>query len=69
MLLVYIADPLRTAECRMNPEEYMTWGTCEDWQQQKNLQIASSLADGALLRFSPCDLYSLLKGRTLWIIG
>jgi hypothetical protein len=53
----------------MDPESRSTWGLCEAAQRPALVALADRLSDGAAGRFSPCDLYALLRGRTLWLVG
>ena len=53
----------------MNPQSRTTWGLCESQQRPALVDLAASLHNGSMLHFNPCDLYQLIKGRTLWLIG
>jgi hypothetical protein len=53
----------------MDPRSRTTWGLCEAQQRPALLKLAASLNNGSMLTFSPCDLYQLVRGRTLWLVG
>lgn len=42
---------------------------CSKEQQQQFVQWALQLQFNELLEFTPCDFWSQLQGRTLWILG
>lgn len=53
----------------MDPNSHTTWGLCEAQQRPRLVELASSLSNGSMLHFHPCDLYNMIQGRTLWLIG
>jgi hypothetical protein len=53
----------------MDPDSPTTWGLCEAQQRPRLLELAANMHNGSMLQFRPCDLYQLVKGRTLWLIG
>lgn len=53
----------------MQPDSRTTWGLCEASQRPALVQLADKLSNGGTGRFSPCDLWQLVRGRTLWLIG
>jgi len=53
----------------MDPTSRTTWGLCEPQQRRALVELATNLYNGSMLQFHPCDLYQLIKGRTLWLIG
>lgn len=62
-------DSLWSESCRMDPTSRTTWGLCEPQQRRALVELATNLYNGSMLQFHPCDLYQLIKGRTLWLIG
>lgn len=59
----------RSASCKMDPHSRTTWGLCEAQQRPALLKLAASLHNGSMLHFHPCELYQLIRGRTLWLVG
>ncbi len=53
----------------MDPHSRTTWGLCESQQRPALVDLAANISNGSMLQFNPCDLYQLIKGRTLWLIG
>ncbi|KAI8471062.1 MAG: hypothetical protein J3K34DRAFT_458522 [Monoraphidium minutum] len=54
--------------CKM-PTSSQAFGVCGDAQRDAGLRIAERLRGGEAFRLSPCDLWTYLRGRTLWLIG
>jgi hypothetical protein len=53
----------------LDPDAYTAWGVCEQWQRPQPFAIAQKLSAGGIEKLSPCDLFSVLGNRTLWIVG
>lgn len=69
VLLLAVQLTLRSESCKMDPNSRTTWGLCEAQQRPALIDLAASLHNGSMLQFHPCDLYHLVRGRTLWLIG
>jgi hypothetical protein len=46
-----------------------TWGVCTEEQRQNNLPFLRNAANGGIVSLKPCELWSYLRGRTLWLMG
>lgn len=64
-----LSTACRSESCKMDPRSRTTWGLCESQQRPALLDLAAGLHNGSMLHFHPCDLYQLIKGRTLWLVG
>lgn len=65
--VIYVIN--RSDSCKMDPHSKNTWGLCQAQQRPALVDFAASLHNGSMLSFNPCDLYKLIKGRTLWLVG
>lgn len=51
-------------------KSYMTDAKdCTAEQTQATIQLAQREVGNAPMELSPCDMYPLLRGRTMWLIG
>jgi hypothetical protein len=64
------------------PRGFRVWGlgrfrgpVCPDWQQEQLLAFMIDSAERGrpgfkeMLMMTPCDIFPLLRGRTLWLMG
>jgi disulfide bond formation protein DsbB len=55
-------------ECSF-PTSVPAFGVCSEEQRAAGLDMAQKLHGGAALQASPCELFSYIRGRTLWLVG
>ncbi|KAI8471060.1 MAG: hypothetical protein J3K34DRAFT_520821 [Monoraphidium minutum] len=61
-------NPKAVDACTQDPN-VARFGVCDEAQRAAGLKLARQLYSGAPLKASPCELYSYLRGRTLWLTG